>query len=104
MKKMTYSVETKLKAIEMKLQGYKTRDIIELLNIKNETQVIRWWKWYRDGQSYRFSQPMGKQYAYGKNKQTLNNEEQLKMELKRKEAEIDILKKYKELERQWYQK
>lgn len=47
---------------------------------------------------------MGKQYAYGKSQQTSNNEEQLKMELKRKEAEIEILKKYKALERQWYQK
>ena len=36
------------------------------LNIKNRTQVETWWRWYRNEESYRFSQHVGKQYTYGK--------------------------------------
>lgn len=52
-------VETKNKAIEMKIQGYSTKHIRKALNIKNKTQVNRWWKWYRDGESNRFHQQIG---------------------------------------------
>lgn len=42
MKKVTYSVETKNKVIEMKIQGYSTKHIMESLDIKSKTQVQRW--------------------------------------------------------------
>ena len=39
---------------------------MEELNIRNRTQVKTWWRWYQNGESYRFSQHVGKQYTYGK--------------------------------------
>ncbi len=66
MKRVTYSLETKNKAIEMKIEGYTTRQIMGELNIKNKTQVETWWRWCRDGENHRFHQQVGKQYSYGK--------------------------------------
>ena len=42
------------------------------LNIKNRTQVETWWRWYRNEESYRFSQHVGKQYTYGKGLEELS--------------------------------
>ncbi|WP_338418833.1 helix-turn-helix domain-containing protein, partial [Staphylococcus haemolyticus] len=50
----------------MKKSGYSIKEIIETLNIRNRTQVETWWRWYRNGETYRFSQQVGKQYTYGK--------------------------------------
>ena len=44
-KRVRYSVDTKNKAVEMKLQGYSTKQIMQELNIKNETQVETWFRW-----------------------------------------------------------
>ena len=41
-KRVAYSVDTKNKAVEMKLQGYTTKQVMQELNIKNETQVETW--------------------------------------------------------------
>ena len=103
MKRVSYSLETKYKTIEMKQTGYTTKEIMETLNTRNRTQVETWWRWYRNWETYRFSQQVGKQYAYGKGMEELSEVEQLKIENKRKDIELDILKKYKELERKWYQ-
>ena len=103
-KRVAYSVETKYKVVEMKLKGFSTREIMDTLNIKNESQVNKWWKWYRDGETHRFNQQVGKQYSYGKGIEELSTVESLKLQLKRKEVENEILKKYKELERKWSQK
>jgi len=70
MKRVAYSVETKYKAVEMKAAGFSTKEIMEELNIRNRTQVKTWWRWYRNGESYRFSQHVGKQYTYGYRKIT----------------------------------
>ena len=51
-----YSVNTKNKAVEMKLQGFSTKQIMQELNIKNETQVETWFRWYKNGETYRFHQ------------------------------------------------
>ena len=102
-KRVSYSVETKYKAVEMKAAGFSTKEIMKELNIRNRTQVKTWWRWYRNGESYRFSQHVGKQYTYGKGLEELSEVEQLKLENKRKDIELDILKKYKALERKWYQ-
>ena len=93
MKKVAYSVETKNKVIEMKIQGYSTKHIMDILNIKNKTQVQRWWKWYRDGESNRFPQQVGKQYSYGKGIEEFSNEEKLKLEIRRQQAEIGSVAK-----------
>ncbi len=42
--------------------------------------------------SYRFSQHVGKQYTYAKGLEELSEVEQLKLENKRKDIELDILK------------
>ena len=55
MKRVSYSVETKYKAVEMKAAGFSTKEIMKELNIRNRTQVETWWRWYRNGESYRFS-------------------------------------------------
>lgn len=104
MKRVAYSVEIKYKVVEMKLKGYSTREIMDTLNIKNKSQVDQWWKWYRNGETHRFNQQVGKQYSYGKGIVELSTVETLKIELKRKEVENKILKKYKELESKWSQK
>ena len=92
MKRASYSVETKYKAVEMKIAGFSTKEIMKELNIKNRTQVETWWRWYRNEESYRFSQHVGKQYTYGKGLEELSEIERLKLENKRKDIELDILK------------
>lgn len=66
MKRVAYSIETKYKVVEMKQNGYSTKEIMDKLNIKNKSQVDTWWKWYRNGEKHRFNQQVGKQYFYGK--------------------------------------
>ena len=56
-KRVAYSVDTKNKAVEMKLQGYTTKQVMQELNIKNETQVETWFRWYKNGETHRFHQP-----------------------------------------------
>ena len=63
---VAYSVDTKNKAVEMKLQGYTTKQVMQELNIKNETQVKTWFRWYKNGETHRFHQQVGKQYSYNK--------------------------------------
>ena len=58
-KRVTYSVDTKNKAVEMKLQGYSTKQVMQELNIKNETQVETWFRWYKNGETRRFHQQIG---------------------------------------------
>ena len=48
--RVAYSVDTKNKALEMKLQGYSTKQVMQELNIKNETQVKTWSRWYKNGE------------------------------------------------------
>ncbi|WP_426450839.1 IS3 family transposase [Staphylococcus xylosus] len=93
MKIMSYSIETKYKTIEMKEAGYTVKEIMEVLNIKNSTQVKTWWRWYRNGETYRFYQQRGKQYTYGKGVKELSEIEQLKLDNKKKDIELDIFKK-----------
>ena len=90
--RVAYSIETKNKAVEMKLQGYSTKQVMLELNIKNKTQVETWFKWYKNGETYRFHQPVGKQYSYNKAISELSEIDQLKLELRRKEVELEILK------------
>ena len=104
MNRIPYSAETKWKCIEMKKTGYTNKEIQGALNIKNISQVKTWWRWYRKGESHRFDQQVGKQYSYGKGQEELSEVEQLKLENCRQATELEILKKYKEMERSWYQK
>ena len=42
MKSVAYSIETKNKVVDIKLNGYSTREIIDKLNIRNKSQVDIW--------------------------------------------------------------
>ena len=97
--RVAYSADIKNKAVEMKLQGYSTKQVMQELNIKNKTQVETWFRWYKNAETHRFHQPVGKKYSYNKGIAELSEIDKLKLELQRKEVELEILKKYKELER-----
>src|SRR5690606_29361895 len=48
--RVSYPVEVKMKAIEMRLQGFPVKQVMEELNIRNRSQLKIWMKWYREGQ------------------------------------------------------
>ncbi|VDZ40161.1 Transposase [Streptococcus dysgalactiae subsp. dysgalactiae] len=90
MVKEAYSWETKLACIEMKKGGKSNRVIMEILGIKNDSQIYIWMKWYENEELYRFHQGVGKQYTYGKGLEHLSEVEQLPLQ-------VDLLKKYRGL-------
>lgn len=85
-----YSVETKLACIEMKKAGKSNKVIMDILGIKNESQIYTWMKWHQNEEFHRFHQPVGKQYTYGKGMKQLSEVEQLKLQ-------VELLKKYRSL-------
>lgn len=102
--KVSYPVELKMKCIEMKLAGYKNKDIMSELNIRNKSQIKSWMKWFRANKLERLAQPIGKQYKYGKGPAYASEVEQLRTENRFMQQQIEVLKKYKELERRCDQK
>lgn len=62
--RVSYPVEVKQKAVEMRLAGVPMKEIMQELNIKNKTQVQTWVRWHKAGDTHRFEQPVGKQYSY----------------------------------------
>lgn len=64
--RVSYPVEVKQKAVEMRLAGVPMKEIMQELNIKNKTQIQTWVRWHKTGDTHRFEQPVGKQYTYGK--------------------------------------
>jgi transposase len=98
-KKVYYSPEVKWKAVEMKLSGKTNAEIMEALNIKNRSQIKIWMKWYRNGETHRFNQPIGKQYSYNKGIEELSELEKLKIENRQLKAKLEIMGKYLEIER-----
>ncbi|RNC97274.1 hypothetical protein EC501_16225 [Lysinibacillus halotolerans] len=101
--RVSYPVEIKMKAIEMRLAGIPVNQVLEELNIRNYTQLKTWMKWYRNGELHRLEQPVGKQYTYGKGPEYENETAKLKAENRYLKQQIEVLKKYAELERKWYQ-
>ncbi|MCB4991423.1 IS3 family transposase, partial [Streptococcus mutans] len=67
--------------------------IMETLGIKNDSQIYTWMRWHKNEELYRFHQPVGKQYSYGKGMAQLSEVEQLRLQ-------IELLKKYRSLVRQ----
>ena len=65
-KKKSYSIETKLKAVELKQNGYSNAYIMNELQIKNKTQIQTWGRWGEQGEVHRLYQSMDQQYAYQK--------------------------------------
>jgi len=102
--RVSYPVEVKMKAIEMRLQGFPVKQVMEELNIRNRSQLKIWMKWYREGQLHRLDQPVGKQYSYGKGPEFASETEKLHAEIRFLKQQIDVLKKYKAWERTWIER
>ena len=82
----------------------KKYDISDKLHVKNKSQIMTWLRWYKNGETHRFNQPVGKQYTYGKGVLEESEIERLRMENKQLKARIDIMGKYQEIERILMQK
>lgn len=102
--RIAYPIQIKEMAIQMKQDKIPVKKIMEELGIKNKTQIETWWRWHRNGEHHRLVQPVGKQYSYGKGPENQLNEAQLEKENKFLKMQVDLLKKYRELERMWNQK
>lgn len=97
--RVSYPLEIKQKAVEMRMAGVSVKEIMHELNIKNKTQVQTWVRWYKAGESHRFEQPVGKQYTFGKGPVYSSEMEKLRAENRFLKQQNEVLKKYKELER-----
>ncbi|CDG24604.1 transposase [Bacillus velezensis UCMB5113] len=97
--RVSYPVEVKQKAVEMRLAGVPMKEILQELNIKNKTLVQTWVRWYKAGDTHRFEQPVGKQYTYGKGPEYSSDLEKLQAEIRYLRQQNEVLKKYNELER-----
>ena len=102
--RVSYPVEMKMKAIEMRLTKVPVKEVMEELNIRNKTQLKTWMRWYRNGEIHRLHQPVGKQYTFGKGPEYDNETAKLQTENRYLKQQIEVLKKYAELERKWRQK
>jgi transposase len=102
--RVSYPLEVKQKAVEMRLAGVPVKEIMQELNIKNETQVMTWVRWYKSGETHRFEQPVGKQYTYGKGPNYSSDLEKLQAENRFLRQKNEVLKKYRELERKLIEK
>lgn len=102
--RVSYPEEVKLKAIEMRLAGVPVKEVMEELNIRNYTQLKTWMRWYRNGELHRLAQPVGKQYAFGKGPEYESETARLQAENRFLRQQVEVLKKYAELERKWRQK
>lgn len=102
--RVSYPAEVKMKAIEMRLAKVPVKEVMEQLNIRNKTQLKTWMRWYRNGEIHRLHQPIGKQYTFGKGPEYDSETAKLQMENRYLKQQIEVLKKYAELERKWRQK
>lgn len=102
--RVSYPAEVKLKAIEMRLAGVPVKEVMNQLCIKNKAQLKTWMRWYRNGETHRFEQPVGKQYTYGKGPEYASELDKLKHENRFLKQQLDVLKKYKEWERRCHLK
>lgn len=102
--RVSYPLEIKQKAVEMRMAGMSVKEIMHELNIKNKTQIQTWVRWYKAGETHRFEQPVGKQYTFGKGPVYSSEMEKLQAENRFLRQQNEVLKKYKELERKLIEK
>ncbi|WP_346234690.1 IS3 family transposase [Lysinibacillus telephonicus] len=95
--RVSYPVEIKMKAIEMRLAGIPVNQVLEELNIRNYTQLKTWMKWYRNGELHRLEQPVGKQYTFGKGPEYENETAKLKAENRYLKQQIEVFKKVRRI-------
>ncbi len=94
-KKTVYTKEIKWAVVRDKLEGkLTTREIMNKYKIKNKTQIETWMRWYKNGELYRFDQPIGKQYTFGHGPDSLSKDERISNQLTHLKMENEILKKY----------
>ncbi|KHE71655.1 transposase [Halobacillus sp. BBL2006] len=104
-KRVHYPEEVKKKVVQLKLEGTHTnQELMDMFGIKNKSQIKTWMRWFRNGESHRFAQPLGKQYAYGKGPEDENELIKLKKKIAYYEMREELLGKYQEIERKWFQK
>lgn len=58
----------------------------------------------KNGEAYRFEQPLGKQYTFLKNPEHESEQAKLKADNRNFKQQIVVIKKYAELERKWLEK
>ncbi|MDR4945209.1 IS3 family transposase [Neobacillus cucumis] len=95
--RVSYPVEIKMQAIEMRLAGVPVNQVLEILNIRNRTQLKTWMKWHRNGEHRRFEQPVGKQYTFGKGPEYENETAKLKAENRYLKQQIEVFKKVRRI-------
>ncbi|KOO50978.1 transposase [Viridibacillus arvi] len=88
----------------MRLAGIPVKQILIELNIRHKTQVKTGMRWYKNGEIHRFEQPVGKQYTFDKGPEYENEQTKLEVENRYLKQQIEVLKKYEELERKWLEK
>ncbi|MGG4456507.1 IS3 family transposase [Brevibacillus porteri] len=89
-----YPEEVKWQVVKMKQAGISNKEILEQLAIRDVKQIKTWMKWYRNGETHRFSQPVGKQYKYGKSgSDHLDGLAQRDLKIRQLELQIEGLKK-----------
>lgn len=91
--RVNYPAEIKWKAIELLKSGKSQHQVAIELGIKSRSQVYAWWKWYRNGETHRFEQPVGKQYSYNKGIQEMDEVDRLKLRVKQLEMHNELLGK-----------
>ncbi|UTL76485.1 IS3 family transposase [Bacillus halotolerans] len=91
--RMSYPIEVKQKAVEMRLAGVPMKEIMQELNIRNKTQVQTWVRWHKAGDTHRFEQPVGKQYTYGKGPEYSSELEKLQAENRYLRQQNEVFKK-----------
>ncbi|WP_255472889.1 helix-turn-helix domain-containing protein, partial [Planomicrobium sp. CPCC 101079] len=97
--KRFYPEEIKQAVIQLKLSGnYTNAEIMEIHQIKNKSQIKTWMKWYRNGETHRLVQSVGKQYSYNAE---LSELDELKKKVRYYEVKEELMGKYRELERRW---
>ena len=101
MGKNVYSSETKWAVVKAKMAGeLTTKEIMEKYGIKNKSQIETWVRWYKQGELYRFDQPIGKQYTYGHGPKERSEDERKDRQIEHLKMENDILKKYMAIEKE----
>ena len=92
-KRVHYPPELKWKAVNMKLAGHSSPQIMKVLGIKNDSQIETWTRWYLNGETHRFNQPVGKQYSFNKGINEMSEVEQLKLRIRQLEMHNELLGK-----------
>ncbi|EJR91139.1 hypothetical protein IKE_06296 [Bacillus cereus VD196] len=103
-KKTHYPAEIKWQVVKMKQDGFKNKEIMDALRIKNVAQIRTWMKWYRKDETYRFEQSIGRQSVHGKGQKKLTELEQKELEIRYLKAKIMLLEKCQKILRRWEEK